>query len=353
MTELDTQIPPSPLEQWLQKKPLTTKTTYRYWVRRLFKEMHTDEWKIITEAQKLDEEKGTIKSIWLEAKGAAEKLPDSGMRHALNALKNYLRNYALFPPEVPIQPKQKNTTEGYLYVDQVRAIILASELPFNQIFRLMFRSYMGAREFLSFNTESTWKKVLAAIETQQNASRNVDNPINIKENPTLSTENRLNGARNSIEIKEKTYFRFDYSHRKKNNASFYTLIPLKILKEITKIMNNGKQLPFTTKNGVPLDLGTLEDPRYLNSVKYLDKAFHEALIRSKIETTSPASLHDLRDAAVTYASTFKPNPPSDKAVEFVMGHTIDPLGYRQCWRDEVWMWEELSKVNPSLDARGL
>jgi hypothetical protein len=353
MTELDTQTPPSPLEHWLQKKPLTTKNTYRYWIRRLFREMETDEIKIIKDAQKMEDQKGNIKLIWLKARNAADKLPDSGMRHSLNALKSYLRKSQLFPPEDPIEPRQKNTTEGYLYVDQVHAIILASEPPFNQIFRLMFRSYMGAREFLSFNSESTWKKILAAIENQQNPSGEVDNSINVQENPTLSTQNILNGVRNSIEIKEKPYFRFDYSHRKKNNASFYTLIPLKTLNEITEIMKKPKQLPFATKHGVLLDLGTPEDPRYLNSVKYLDRAFHEAVIRSKIETTSPASLHDLRDAAVTYASTFKPNPPSDKAVEFVMGHTIDPLGYRQCWRDEVWMWEELSKVNPSLDAKGL
>jgi hypothetical protein len=308
--------------------------------------MKTDEFKIIKDARKMRDQKGNIDDIWVEARNAADKLPASGMGHALNAFRSYLHRQGLFPPVERIERKPKDKVIRYLNVDQV---ILASELPFNQIFRLMFRSYMGAREFLSFNTENTWQKVAQTVENQKSHTT----PPNIPDNPLVNTRNSPEKVDNSINIQEKPYFRFDYPHRKKNNLPFYTLIPLKTLTEITKGMKNGNQLPFTTRNGIPLDLGTSEEPRYLNSVKYLDKAFHEALTRSKIEITSLATLHVLRDSAVTYASTLRPISVSDKAVEFAAGHSIGPLGYRQCWRDELWMWEELSKVNPSLDAKGL
>ena len=338
---------PSPLQEWLENKPLNTRNCYGYWLRRLLAQMGTDETRIIIDAEKMQDKRGNIIPIWREAKHAANKLPQNGMKNGLNALRSYLGNLEIYCPEGPIKLKKKETTPRYLNVDQVHAVILASEFPFGQIFRLIFRSYMGAREFLSFNTENTWQKVAQAIENQEELH---SNPSNIPDNPLVNSRNTPEKADYSINIREKPYFRFDYPYRKNNNTPFYTLIPLKTLKEITKIMNNGKQLPFTTRNGVLLDLGTPEDPRYLNSVKYLDKAFHEAVIQSKIETAS-ASLHALRDSAKTYARTLRPIRVEKEAVDFVMGHTIDPLGYDQCWRDDLWMWEELSKVNPSLDAK--
>ena len=122
------------------------------------------------------------------------------------------------------------------------------------------------------------------------------------------------------------------------------MIPRRTLELILK---SEERLPFRTARGVILDM-----THYFNSIKYLETAFKNAVAKSRIEAYAPPSLHDLRDAANTYALKSRPSVSRD-AVEFAMGHTIDPLGYNQCWRDETWMWEELSKVNSSLDAKGL
>ncbi len=29
---------------------------------------------------------------------------------------------------------------------------------------------------------------------------------------------------------------------------------------------------------------------------------------------------------------------------FVMGHTVDPMGYDHCWNDPDWVWSELVKM---------
>lgn len=209
---------------------------------------------------------------------------------------------------------------------------------------------MGAREFLMFNTENTWTKAKNLPEIPDNSSYELKKSPEITESHTETPNTALdiqNILKKPSRESPKPYLRVDYSYRKSSNIPYYTLIPVKILKEILKTQ---VKIPLQTEKGVPLDM-----ENYLNCVKYLDAAFHRAVISSEIKTEQPARLHQLRDMIATLGTNEFDPPISDKALEFVMGHPskIDSNGYNQCWRSPDWVWRQISRIHPILDQVGL
>lgn len=97
----------NPLNKWLLRQdvkteefliPENTRRSYRYWVLRLFKILRTDEVKFLKNTRQHRSEEGNIDDVWKELKDAGDKLPQSGKRIALNAVRAYLRFSGIFPP---------------------------------------------------------------------------------------------------------------------------------------------------------------------------------------------------------------------------------------------------------------
>ena len=114
---------------------------------------------------------------------------------------------------------------------------------------------------------------------------------------------------------------------------YYSMIPTRLLKEI---MSAKVTLPFETKRHARLDISNYKSARM-----HLDSAFHEALKMVSFPIRGRVTLHEFRDTFKTEAST---TGVAFQASEFLLGHTVDKAGYDKSWRDEAWIWSEISKV---------
>jgi integrase len=205
----------------------------------------------------------------------------------------------------PVKP------ETSLTWDQALAICGAASKPYNLVFKLMLHCGMGAKEFFQFNTPDHWDYVKRTLQADQKTP----------------------------------YVRINYPPRKKSKQKSYSLIPRFIIEEILAnlpvpirathgyIFQDGRRTHKTV--GVPLDI------EHASARVYLEKSFNVALRRAPVVVDGKPTVHELRDTFRTRAVLVG---CANEAAEFAMHHSIDELGYKKCYNDVKWMWNELRKI---------
>lgn len=260
----------------------------------------------ITSDQALTIATKDVVKFWNDSKTAAASFTGPGRMISLMALKRFLRDNGIYPPNDRLRHPRRKLIPANLSWNQGLAICGAASKPYNLAFKLMLHCGWGIGEFFKFNSAETWQKIRDYLA----------------QNPTAA------------------YYRHDFPEgRKMNNQPFYTLIPANIIKEI---FDSGIPLPMTT-----LKVIGQESPRPLNfenyesNTTYLHRAFRTAVRRAPVKVDGRITLHELRDTFLTHAHT-RGVPYENR--EFALGHSIDPRGYDKIWRDPDAMWQEMSKA---------
>lgn len=284
---------PDVVDAWIQSiETETTRETYGYALKKLFKAMKT------TGQEALKRARANAAEFWIAAKKAASSFPDSGRHKALNALKTFLRAYDVYPPADRLKFPKRKKSVGITWQEAL-AIANTASTPYNHIFKLMLHCGWGVQQFLQFNTCQNWDAVKTFLAQKSEAH----------------------------------YYRQDMESRKSNPQPFYSLIPSKLLREILEARI---ELPIMSERGASLDM-----TNYRSARSTLDAAFKEALNRTSTANKERIKLHEVRDTLKTTGTTAG---TAYEAKLFALGHQLDPRNYEKCWSDETWMWRELSKI---------
>lgn len=253
------------------------------------------------------------KTAWIWMKRIAEEgFPKKSVSiTALYAARHFLLSHDQYMALPPAKLKiKKMKPPVYLKWDDANRIADAAGSPYNMIFRIMVQTGWGIGEFLKFNTPETWRRAKAKLAGDPTAE----------------------------------FFRFDFSGRKRNNRPFYSLVPMKTLRECVALeARKGLSLPICGRgrNGTP---GTPLDHVHLFSARtYIESAFRTALKRAPVtDVQGTPGAHELRDVFFTRAVQVG---CAESAANFVMGHMIDKLGYNKACNNEAWVWSEIKKVH--------
>jgi integrase len=296
------------LVDWLKTLKPQTARAYQHSILRVLDEMKVDSETLYKRAEK------DPVATWKEIKKAAKGI---GSLHVRVLAQYAARRFLLDQDEYLILPRSHLTEPdlvkppAYLSWEEAERVCDAASSPYNLVFRIMLHSGWGSGEFLQFNKEQTWVAVKAKV-----AAPTPDQP----------------------------YFRFAFKGRKKNRKPFYSLVPLKVLKDCVALEAKGKiKLPLSHRGKSGKTLSPLDDSHITTNRRYLSSAFRTALKRATVTLTqgSPTP-HELRDSFLTRAIQTGCSP---SAANFVMGHVIDRLGYDKSSKDEKWVWSELSKIH--------
>lgn len=296
------------LLDWLKTLKPQTANAYRHSILRILDEMKVDARTLYERAEK------DPVATWKEIKNAAKGIGSLHVRVlAQYAARRFLldQDDYLMLPRSHLKEPDLVKPPTYLSWDDAQKVCDAASSPYNLIFRVMRDSGWGSGEFLQFNKQQTWNAVKAKLTA-----------------PTP----------------DQPYFRFGFKGRKKNRKPFYSLIPLKVLKDAVALEAKGKiKLPLSHRGRTGKTLSPLDDSHITTNRRYLSSAFRTALGRAAVILTqgSPTP-HELRDSFLTRAIQ---TGCSASAANFVMGHVVDKLGYDKSSKDEAWLWSELSKVH--------
>jgi integrase len=282
-------------DEWLESiEKVNTRNGYGPYLNKLFDKMNTTAEEM---RQRLKESAG---EPWREAKKVTldPAFTAKGREITLCAFRHFMRYCDVFPPndKIPKAPKAKRTP--YMKWEEALKLCDAATPPYRWIFRLQAYCGWGIGEFLRFNGKA------------ENWTR----------------------AKNAV-IDGKDYFRFEFPNRKRNEKSWYTLIPTFVLKEIFDATN---QFPLTTTRGKPLD-----STNYHSSVVLLESAFKNAASRAALKFDPMPSPHEFRDTFKTHCTKCGVIP---ECKEFSLGHKVDPLGYEKCIEDPDFVWSEIRKA---------
>ena len=293
------------LTQLWKNKPQTARG-YGAGLRRLLDLMKIDSKTLLRRAKR------DPKNTWIQMKEAAKRFPKKSVSiTALYAGRRFLLDH----DEYMMLPAAKLKIEKvkppvYLKWDEANAIADAATPPYNMIFRIMLHAGWGIGEFLKFNTAEAWTRVKAKLANEPNGE----------------------------------CFRFDFSGRKKNNRPFYSLVPMKTLRECVALEGKkGMVLPMCGRgrngtSGTPLDYTHVFSAR-----TYIESAFRTALKRAPVtDVQGTPGAHELRDVFFTRAVQVG---CAESAANFVMGHMVDKLGYNKASNDDRWVWSEISKIH--------
>lgn len=285
-----------PVEVWIQGlESDTTRETYGYAIKKLLAAMN------ITGREALTRAREDSTDFWNAAKSTAAKFPASGRHKALNALRTFLRSNGVYPPWDRLRfPKRKKAAA--LSWSEALGVVHVARPPYSLIINLMLHCGWGVQQFLLTNTPECWNSIRTFLAKNPEAS----------------------------------YYRQDLESRKASPQPFYSLIPGKLLREISQ---STTPLPFVTRRGAQLSM-----ENYKSSRIALDSAWKEALTRAGRERFK---LHELRD---TFKTAGTRSGAAYETTEFALGHQLDPRGYEKCWSDEPWMWSEISKIYDKYDV---
>ncbi len=282
-------------DEWLEsiEKP-NTRNGYGPYFAKLLRIMQTNAEEMRTRL------KSNPGDNWREAKRVTldPAFTAKGREITLCAFRHFIRYCDVFPPndKIPKAPKAKRTP--YMKWEQALKLCDAATPPYRWIFRLQAYCGWGIGEFLKFNEKAVnWERARQAVTDG------------------------------------KEYFRFEFAIRKRNNESWYTLIPTFVLKEIFDANNH---YPLTTTRGKPLDL-----TNYHSSVVLLESAFKNAANRAALKLDPMPSPHEFRDTFKTHCTKCGVIP---ECKEFALGHKVDPLGYEKCIEDPDFVWSEIRKA---------
>jgi integrase len=287
------------LERWIHGADLApqTKRSYRNFLRRLFQNMG------ITPDRALELAKSDSVGFWNQAKAAASDFTPAGRTICLMGLKRLMRDNGIYPPADRLKYPRRKAIPASLSWNQGLAIVGAASRPYNYAFRLMLHCGWGLSEFLTFNTADTWDAVRGGLTSNPNAE----------------------------------YYKFDFPGRKLNGQPFYSVVPVKVLREI---IQSGIPLPIATLHGPdkgrPLNLDNYES----NST-YLHRAFRTAVNRAPIKVSGRLTLHELRD---TFYTQLERLGVPYEIREFALGHLIDARGYSKLWGEPEAIWREVKKL---------
>lgn len=288
-----------PVDLWLSGiANVNTRGTYEICLKMLMELMHMDGNKLFQEARK------DVAMLWLKAKSTAKKIRSPVERNtSLYALRSFLKAIGKEAPNTPLE-KVHVKKKVYFIWQNAEKVIEVADPPYNFIFWLMRDCCWGITEFLKFNTENTWQAIKEFFQENPNAE----------------------------------YYRHGFDFRKSNPQPYYTLIRSRILKEI---LQSKIPLPIATPRNKPLQLTS-----YKNSKTYIETAFKKALAKSGFipprDFPDNPGPHDFRDAWDTEADE---QGVAETARKFVMGHTVDRLGYNKCYNNEKWMWKQLRRMS--------
>jgi integrase len=290
-------------ELWLKGLPENTSKIYGYYFDRL---LALDNSGLTPEALLKSCKKNF--DVYLRLKNVAKQLTEHGRMMAVAALRSFLLDGGIENlPAAHMKAPRKVKPSAYMTWEQASAICGAASKPYNLVFNLMRHCGWGISEFLKFNTAENWRLVKKYFEMHPNAP----------------------------------YFRFNYAGRKRNENEFYSLIPRALLQEIMSVTSVPIMHRSRYGKDLPLDMLT-----YRASKAYLGSAFETALKRAPVIVQGKPTPHELRDTFRTRATHVN---AAREAAEFVMGHTVDPLSYDKCFRNEAWVWSEINKITSVED----
>ena len=231
----------------------------------------------------------------------------------------FLHNRAELPrdPNFKIRP-DRQPVNGKLEPDEIKRTILSSSKVYQAVFLVMFQSAMD-QEMFSYWNENGYDDLKAQLLTH----------------PELVQIN-LPGR--------KGY---------KNIRPFYTFIGSDAidavrswLKERDELVKNGKiseddKSIFTGQFGTKLQKHSLRQYwlRRLRILNVVDKK------KGPISNRTGKGLHELRD---TFRTLWSKSPASSTVCEYLMGHSIDKLGYDKSYDDVEFYKNEYKKALPFL-----
>ncbi|MGA2462224.1 MAG: hypothetical protein ABSF82_12465 [Candidatus Bathyarchaeia archaeon] len=299
-------------ELWLKTLRPSTRKSYGAILRRLFKLTNLTPQQALSRV-KAEGRKNSATTYVLLQNQARANLTERTAYIGIFALRRFLfdNGVMLLPPTRLSTPRRVKPSTNMTW-EQANRICDAASKPYNLILKLMLHCGWGIGEFLKFNSEDTWNTIRSYV------------------------------ARNP----QAEYFRFNYSGRKTSQQEFYALVPMFMIQEImstipvpiraTHGFSGNKKGKLTKAEGIIIDTS-----HYASSTKYIEQAFKTALKRAPIVVQGTPSVHELRDTFRTRATFVE---CAAEAVEFAMGHTIDPLGYNKAYYDEKWAWTNLNKI---------
>jgi len=243
---------------------------------------------------------------WVNSKA----LRASSQKTRYNQIRGLFKaNRAELPTDTISFKSDKPKVVGTLSPENVRDIVLSSNETYGAMYLCMFTAGMGQEEFIYWNTHGVEQ---------------------------LRTDLRS----------DPEYIKVQMIGRKanKNVKNYYTLISgdaLEYLKRYISVKGLSKRAIFVNQFGDPITKKALYD-YWLRKIKALGlfKKGEDLRVRSGVNP------HEMRDL---FRTQWEKSPGTGSVAEFLMGHTVDELGYNKAHRDVNWVYSEYRKALPLLN----
>ena len=252
----------------------------------------------------------------------------------------FAHNRAELPkdPNFKIRPDVP-PVEGTLTPENIRDVARASNLTYRAAFLCMFQSGMGRDEFIHWN--------LNGCESLQKDLRENKPFITVRLPGRKSMKNEkpyktfIGGDAKAALLKYLPYRelaseKFDGSRREEE-----FLVTRGGNKYVEKKFN--LNAIFYSSWGTPVSEAAIYD--------YWRRRLVALGVRIPIGDGDPTNRygdnqHEMRDV---FRSQWQKTNADKTCVEYMMGHTLDPLGYNKAYKDDAWVISELRKAMPMLN----
>ena len=210
-------------------------------------------------------------------------------------------------PNFMIRP-DREPVKGELFPDEIKKTVLASNKAYQAAFMIMFQSSMDQEMFSHWNLNG-WESLQTQLDQE-----------------VIKIE--LPGRKSN-----------------RNKRPFYTFIgtdAIDALKNWLQERPENAQAIITNQFGKPLQKHDLRFywTRHLRKLGIVGPVFENMRRRTG------KGLHEMRD---TFRTLWSKSPADHRVGEYLMGHTVDPLGYDKSFRDVEHYRKEYMKALPFLN----
>jgi integrase len=241
-------------------------------------------------------------------------LRHSSKRRYMSAVRGFFsHNRAELPRDPAYRIRSdKLPVRGTLTVEEIKSLVLSSNMTYQAVYLCMFQGGMGREEFIYWSNNG-WEQLKEDLKGDPEVIRLY-----------------LPGRKMA-----------------RNIRPYYTFIgpdAIKALRNWIPHRPEGSTAIFTNQFGEPLTSPSIQ-MQWTRQLVTLG-------IVTRVKNGGPGvrhgkNIHEMRDV---WRSLWSKSPADHRVAEYIMGHVVDPLGYDKSFDDEGWTRKEYFKALPMLQV---